>query len=99
MDKTQVGYNLNELLDPTILGITLGGLYKFVDLAMRCVEDVGADRPTMGEVVNEIENPNADSTSTSASHEGDSRGYNHPYSDDSLFIYSGDFPPSKIEPQ
>ncbi|GMP68728.1 hypothetical protein CsSME_00028252 [Camellia sinensis var. sinensis] len=107
MDKTQVRYNLHDLLDPTILDLTLGGLDKFVDLAMKCVEDAGAERPTMGEVVNEIENimriaglnPNADSASTSASHEVDSRGYNHPYSDDSLFVYSGAFPPSKLEPQ
>ena len=30
---------------------------KFVDVALRCVEESGADRPTMGhEVVKEIEN-------------------------------------------
>ncbi|KAF5947137.1 hypothetical protein HYC85_017365 [Camellia sinensis] len=69
MDKTKVGYNLHDVLDTAILGTTLGGLEKFVDLAMRCVEESGAQRPTMGEVVNEIENimriaglnPNAES--------------------------------------
>ena len=49
-------YNLQKLLDPT-LGTTLGGFNKFVDVALRCVEESGADRPTMGhEVVKEIEN-------------------------------------------
>ena len=77
MDKSKVGYNLQEIIDPTISGTTLGGLEKFVDVAMRCVEETGAERPTMGEVVKEIKdimqivglNPNDDSASTSASHE------------------------------
>ncbi|CAL5340927.1 unnamed protein product [Camellia sinensis] len=107
MDKTKVGYNLHDVLDTAILGTTLGGLEKFVDLAMRCVEESGAQRPTMGEVVNEIENimriaglnPNAESATTSANFDGVSRGYSHPYSDESLFVYSGAFPPSKLEPQ
>ncbi|KAH7866913.1 hypothetical protein Vadar_026595 [Vaccinium darrowii] len=107
MDKTKVGYNLQEIIDPVILGITLGGLEKFVDLAMRCVVEEGNERPTMGEVVKEIEsimqiaglNPNSDSASTSASYEGAIKGYDHPYSDDSLFVYSGQYLPSKVEPQ
>ncbi|XP_028075638.1 probable leucine-rich repeat receptor-like protein kinase At5g49770 isoform X1 [Camellia sinensis] len=107
MDKTKVGYNLHDVLDTAILGTTLGGLEKFVDLAMRCVEESGGQRPTMGEVVNEIENimriaglnPNAESATTSANFDGVSRGYSHPYSDESLFVYSGAFPPSKLEPQ
>ncbi|XP_058183699.1 leucine-rich repeat receptor protein kinase HPCA1-like isoform X2 [Rhododendron vialii] len=107
MDRTKVGYNLQEIIDPAILGITLGGLEKFVDLALRCVEEAGAERPTMGEVVKEIEsimqiaglNPNADSASTSASYEGAIKGFDHPYSDESLFVYSGAFLPAKVEPQ
>ncbi|KAB1211148.1 hypothetical protein CJ030_MR6G021662 [Morella rubra] len=76
MDKTKVLYNLQEILDPAIgLGKTLEGLEKYADLAMRCVEEAGADRPTMGEVVKEIEdimqlagmNPNAESVPTSTS--------------------------------
>ncbi|CDO97683.1 unnamed protein product [Coffea canephora] len=47
----------HEILDPKIApGGKLGGLEKFLDLAMRCVQESGADRPTMGEVVREIEN-------------------------------------------
>ncbi|THG11768.1 hypothetical protein TEA_026064 [Camellia sinensis var. sinensis] len=92
MDKTKVGYNLHDVLDTAILGTTLGGLEKFVDLAMRCVEESGGQRPTMGEVVNEIENimriaglnPNAESATTSANFDGVSRGYSHPYSDEIL---------------
>jgi hypothetical protein len=101
MDKTQKLYNLHEVLDPAIgLGTTLIGLEKFVDLAMRCVEESGAKRPTMGEVVKEIENimqlsglnPNAESASTSETYEGASKGhFHHPYSNDG-FDYSDSFP-------
>ena len=108
MDKTKSLYNLQEILDPTIgLGITPKGLEKFVDLAMRCVEESGADRPTMGEVVKEIENimqlagmnPSAESASSSATYEDATKGAPlHPYGDES-FAYSGAFPISKIEPQ
>ncbi|XP_031251475.1 probable leucine-rich repeat receptor-like protein kinase At5g49770 [Pistacia vera] len=57
MDRTKNLYNLHEMLDPAISGnTTLSGLENFVDLAMMCVEDLGANRPTMSEVVKEIEN-------------------------------------------
>ena len=86
MDKTKDLYNLHEFLDPTIgLGTNLKGLEKFVDLAMRCVEEVGSDRPMMAEVVKEIENImelaglnlNTNSTSTSTSYEEISNGSSH----------------------
>ncbi|XP_058188477.1 leucine-rich repeat receptor protein kinase HPCA1-like isoform X3 [Rhododendron vialii] len=100
MERDKVLYSLDEILDPVILAPTPKGLEKFVDLAMSCVEEEGARRPAMGAVVKEIENvmqivglnPNADSASSSATYEGDSKGYNHPYTDDSLFVYSGAFP-------
>ncbi|GMP63453.1 hypothetical protein CsSME_00025143 [Camellia sinensis var. sinensis] len=92
IDKSKDLYDLHEIIDPNILGTTLKGLEKFVDLAMRCVEE-GAARPTMGEVVKEIENimqiagwnPNADSVSTSVCYEETS---NHPYIEESLIMYS-----------
>ncbi|KAF3959685.1 hypothetical protein CMV_015518 [Castanea mollissima] len=93
MDKTKDLYNLHEYLDPAIgLGTTLKGLEKFVDLAMRCVKEPGSDRPMMVEVVKEIEDimelagvdPNANSTSASASFEETSKGSSphpgYPYS-------------------
>ncbi|XVE89309.1 hypothetical protein DITRI_Ditri19aG0192100 [Diplodiscus trichospermus] len=102
MDKTKSLYNLQEILDPNIgLGTTPKGLEKFVELALRCVEELGAKRPTMGEVVKEIENimllaglnPNAES----ATYEEATKGVIlHPYSDES-FAYSGDFPVTKME--
>uniref|UniRef100_A0A2N9EYE2 non-specific serine/threonine protein kinase n=1 Tax=Fagus sylvatica TaxID=28930 RepID=A0A2N9EYE2_FAGSY len=107
MDKTKVLYNLQEILDPAIgLQTSLKGLEKFVDLVMRCVEESGANRPAMGDVVKEIENimqlaglnPNTESTSTSASYEEVSKGSSgHPYSNEG-FEYSGIFPISKIDP-
>ncbi|CAN4108250.1 unnamed protein product [Withania somnifera] len=108
MDKTKDMYNLHELLDPAVrAGATPRSLEKFVDLALKCVEEEGVNRPTMSEVVKEIENimqmaglnPNADSASSSATYEGANKGLNHPYSDESLFVYSGAYPPSKIEPK
>lgn len=81
--------NIQAILDPTLgSSSTLGGLDKFVTLAMKCVNELGADRPTMSEVVREIENIaqlanlnlNAETNSTSSSHEGgvDEDLY-HPY--------------------
>lgn len=56
MDKEKDLYNLYEFLDPSIrLDTALGGFEKFVDVAMRCVEESGADRPSMNEVVKKIE--------------------------------------------
>ena len=103
IDKTQDLYNLQGILDSSIgFETKLIGFEKFVDLALRCVEDVGADRPTMSEVVKEIEaimqlaglNPNAESASTSASYTEVSKETS-PYT----FEYSGAFPLSKVEPQ
>ena len=74
---------------------------------MRCVEEVGAKRPTMGEVVKEIEiimqlsglNPNVESASTSATYEEAGKGHSrHPYNDDG-FYYSGSFTSSIIHPK
>ncbi|KAH7520884.1 hypothetical protein FEM48_Zijuj08G0193000 [Ziziphus jujuba var. spinosa] len=97
------------LLDPSIgLATKLRGFEKYVDLALRCVEEAGSDRPTMSEVVKEIENimelaglnPNAESASTSASYEEVSKPTSYPYPPNKeTFDYSGAFPPSKIEPQ
>ncbi|KAJ0010772.1 hypothetical protein Pint_33004 [Pistacia integerrima] len=110
MDKKKDLYNLYELLDPTIgLGTTLKGFVQYVDLAMSCVQESGADKPIMSEVLKEIENivqiaglnPNAASASSSASYDNASKDtLKHPYgNDDEAFQYSGGFPPSKVEPQ
>ncbi|KAM7474427.1 hypothetical protein LguiB_021670 [Lonicera macranthoides] len=108
MDRAKDLYNLQGVLDPSIGQFTdLRGLEKFVDVSMRCVEEAGSHRPAMSEVVKEIENamemaglnPNVESASTSASYEGVSKGYEHPYSNESLFVYSGAYLPSKLEPK
>ncbi|KAK3031340.1 hypothetical protein RJ639_035246 [Escallonia herrerae] len=106
MDRTKDLYNLQGILDPAIgLGTEVRGLEKFVDLALSCVEEAGLKRPTMSEVVKEIEsimelaglNPNAESAPTSASYESSSKGFEHPYSNNSLFSCSDIYPPSEIE--
>nr|XP_043621506.1 leucine-rich repeat receptor protein kinase HPCA1-like [Erigeron canadensis] len=107
MDKSKELYNLHDVLDP-IIGLTtqLKGLERFVDLSLKCVEETGDQRPTMSDVVKEIEgimelnglNPNAESAANSA---GDftTRGSEHPYTNDSLFAYSGDHFPTKLDPK
>ncbi|CAA7027475.1 unnamed protein product [Microthlaspi erraticum] len=105
MNKSRSLYDLQELLDTTIIASSsnLKGFEKYVDLALRCVEEEGVNRPSMGEVVKEIENimqlaglnPNVDSASSSRTYEGAS---GNPYGKDS-FDYSANFPDSKVEPQ
>ncbi|CAI9762764.1 unnamed protein product [Fraxinus pennsylvanica] len=103
MDKTKEMYNLQQILDPIIASsMAARSLEKFVDLALKCVEESGVDRPTMSEVAKGIENimelaglnPNAESASTSASYEGEKKGSENPYTNESLFDYSGAYPPS-----
>ncbi|XP_029128277.1 probable leucine-rich repeat receptor-like protein kinase At5g49770 isoform X3 [Cajanus cajan] len=56
IDKTKDLYGLHQIIDPAICsGSTLEGFEKFVDLAMECVEVMGAERPAMSDVVKEIE--------------------------------------------
>ena len=98
-------YSLQRVMDPILLSNTtlLVGFEKYVDLALKCVQEEAAKRPTMGEVVKEIEhivqlagiNPNADNSS---SYEVSIAGnYGHPYSDNSLFQYSGSIPLTRPE--
>ncbi|KAF5809974.1 putative protein kinase RLK-Pelle-LRR-VIII-1 family [Helianthus annuus] len=108
MDRSKELYNLQDVLDPTIgLSTQLKGLERFVDIALRCVEETGDRRPTMSEVVKEIEsimevaglNLNAESASNSASYGYTNKGSEHPYTNDSLFAYSGDHFPTKLDPK
>ncbi|KAA8545363.1 hypothetical protein F0562_020147 [Nyssa sinensis] len=107
IDEPKDLYNVHNVLDPTIgLWTTLNGLDRFVDVAMWCVEESRDDRPSMSEVVKEIENimqlagwnPIAESASTSANYEENSKGFDHPYSKESLSSYSERFPLSKLDP-
>ncbi|XP_031272527.1 probable leucine-rich repeat receptor-like protein kinase At5g49770 [Pistacia vera] len=72
MDKSdEEHYGLKEIMDPTIRNTGLIGFRRFLDLAMQCVEESAADRPTMSEVVKAIEtllqNDGLNTNSTSAS--------------------------------
>ncbi|KAF3514890.1 hypothetical protein F2Q69_00002528 [Brassica cretica] len=108
MNKTRSLYDLQELMDTTIIASSsnLKGFEKYVDLALRCVEEEGVNRPSMGEVVKEIENimqlaglnPSVDSASSSRTYEEAIKGSGDPYGKGS-FEYSGNFPASKLEPQ
>ncbi|CAK9188647.1 unnamed protein product [Ilex paraguariensis] len=92
-------YYIRDILDPTLgSSAKLGGLKKFVELAMRCVKDYSCERPTMGEVVREIENimqlassnKNSETEFASSSNEGMSDW-------GKAFDYSGGFLPRDLE--
>lgn len=95
IDKTKGLYGLHEIIDPVIgLASTLSGFDKFVDMSMTCVEESGAERPKMSDVVRELENilksaganTTEESPSISSSYEEVSRGSSsHPYNSNDTF--------------
>lgn len=81
-------------MDHTVLtGATPRSLEKFVDLALKCVEE-RVNRLTMSKVMKEIqnimkmagENPKANFASSAATYEGPNKGMNRPYTDESLCL-------------
>ncbi|KAL0287284.1 UNVERIFIED_CONTAM: putative leucine-rich repeat receptor-like protein kinase, partial [Sesamum radiatum] len=49
MDKTMEMYNLQGVLDPIVAAnMAPGSVEKFVDLALRCVQESGLNRPSDG---------------------------------------------------
>ncbi|XP_028797387.1 probable leucine-rich repeat receptor-like protein kinase At5g49770 [Neltuma alba] len=109
MDTTKELFNLHSIIDPLINQVTPRGLDKFVELAMRCVKEYAAERPSMAEVVKEIENimelaglnPASESDPTTEEIDVDANGgkLRRPYAHDEGFSYSGAFPSTKVEPQ
>ncbi|XP_031094482.1 probable leucine-rich repeat receptor-like protein kinase At5g49770 [Ipomoea triloba] len=88
-------FGLRNMMDPSIRNATtnLSGFGKFVELAMQCVEESAADRPTMSEAVKALEtilqndglNTNSTSASSSATDFGSSKAVlAHPYHHDGL---------------
>ncbi|XP_021720965.1 probable leucine-rich repeat receptor-like protein kinase At5g49770 [Chenopodium quinoa] len=99
IDRTQDLYGLHEVLDSGIIFSTsLKGIEKYVDLALRCVEESGTNRPDMGEVVKQLEdilemaglNPYIDSGGSSGTF--DQRNVRHFYRDESLYSHNGALP-------
>uniref|UniRef100_A0A0E0BY38 Serine-threonine/tyrosine-protein kinase catalytic domain-containing protein n=1 Tax=Oryza meridionalis TaxID=40149 RepID=A0A0E0BY38_9ORYZ len=114
VDRRKDMYGLHELLDPALgASSALAGLEPYVDLALRCVEESGADRPSMGEAVAEIERiakvAGAGGAAAAESAASDSMSYaasrtpHHPYGGgggDSASEYSGGGLPSmRVEPK
>ncbi|GFY93141.1 leucine-rich repeat protein kinase family protein [Actinidia rufa] len=93
MDKNdQEHYGMRELMDPTIRNMeNLIGFGRFLELAMQCLEESAADRPTMSEVVKALEtilqndglNTDSTSASSSATEFGSTKSAppRHPYND------------------
>ncbi|KAG6485755.1 hypothetical protein ZIOFF_054320 [Zingiber officinale] len=88
---------LNELLDPGIChNGSLPGIKRYIDLALKCVEEFSSERPRMSEVAKEIENimvlagmnPNIASETTSASFGAANKSFS--CDDDASFEYSGE---------
>eukprot|EP01018_Ginkgo_biloba_P025027 Gb_24466 [translate_table: standard] len=100
---------LNELLDPLLRdSYSLTGLESFVELALRCVEEAVEDRPSMSEVVKELESIIVkdcpyNSSSSAASESGGMKGHRHPYASvdgTNAFYYSGVYTvPPTVEPK
>ncbi|KAL5205791.1 hypothetical protein ABZP36_034000 [Zizania latifolia] len=107
VDRRKDMYGLHELLDPALgASSALAGLEQYVDLALRCVEESGVDRPSMGEAVGEIERivkmagAGAVAESASGSMSYTSRTPRHPYDGDSPSDYSGGgLPSTRVEPK
>ncbi|XP_042428243.1 leucine-rich repeat receptor protein kinase HPCA1-like [Zingiber officinale] len=83
-------YGLKNMVDPVLLKMgQLIGFRRFVELAMQCVEETAAHRPTMNQIVKEIEtiihtyglNTQPNSASSSATEFGGTQGAprRHPY--------------------
>ncbi|PIN10380.1 Non-specific serine/threonine protein kinase [Handroanthus impetiginosus] len=92
MDKNdETHYGLKERVDPAIRNTpNLIGFPRFLELAMQCVEESAADRPTMSEIVKALEtilqndglNTNSTSASSSTSEFGNGKDcQTHPYND------------------
>ncbi|KNA02988.1 hypothetical protein SOVF_213410, partial [Spinacia oleracea] len=105
MDKnTEDLCGLRVMIDPVIRDIpNLIGFTKFVELAMQCVEETASDRPTMSDLVKEIEsilqndglNTGSTSTSSSVTEFGANKA-----SYSGAFDYSGGYKLStKVEPK
>ncbi|GFY93137.1 leucine-rich repeat protein kinase family protein [Actinidia rufa] len=89
--KTEIEL-LSRLMDPTIRNMeNLIGFGRFLELAMQCLEESAADRPTMSEVVKALEtilqndglNTDSTSASSSATEFGSTKSAppRHPYND------------------
>lgn len=85
IDRGKELYGLEEIIDPMIgsQSSTLKGLDNFVDLSMKCLQETGAERPSMSDVVKEIEsilliaglnNTSGSIASTSSSYDEITRG-------------------------
>ncbi|KAD3068957.1 hypothetical protein E3N88_36837 [Mikania micrantha] len=95
IDKTdEEEYGLRELLDPNLKDSGfLTGFKRFIQLAMQCVEESAADRPTMSDIVKVLENilkterlhASSSSVSSSANEFGSTRGApRHIYNEEGL---------------
>lgn len=96
MDDQKDSNKLDQVVDRILTPRTdPEGLQKFINLAMSCVRESAAERPSMGEVVREIENiiqmAGKVLTSSSSFEEGNKGIRNNNSYDSKAFEYSGSF--------
>lgn len=115
MDKNdETHYGLKDKMDPVIRNAQdLMGFPRFFELAMQCVEESAADRPTMSETVKTLEailqNEGLNTNSSSLGVEFGQGAPKHPYNDSlprkdanesDAFDYSNGYAlPIKVEPK
>ncbi|CAM8974062.1 unnamed protein product [Rhodiola kirilowii] len=90
---------MEKLIDPSIRGTLNPGFRKFLELAMKCVEEAAVNRPTMNEIVKTIElilqndglNTNSTSAASSATDFVSGKGpHTHPYDEGLQSKYTSD---------
>ena len=101
---------VEPLLDPSVFEASEEDLQRFIDLSLSCVEEKGADRPTMNEVVRELETlasrnkPKAKASAQATDPSWLTDVYGDDFADSeqgtsSKFRYTGQYPMSGPEPK
>ncbi|MQM21185.1 hypothetical protein Taro_054221 [Colocasia esculenta] len=90
MGKTKDLYGLSKLVDSSIrMNTTICRFEKFVDLAMRCMEELGVLKEIEGIILSAGMDPNSESSQTSVSYESGKRDHGglHAYNE-KIFDYN-----------
>lgn len=98
---------LQPLLDPLVQVVPIQDVERFLDLALRCVEEKGVNRPTMNEVVKELEALTANSNLKTQAIVNSQKPWTEDIFEDDIepdnvtgsFQYSGGYRPRGPEPK
>lgn len=98
---------LQPLLDPLVQVVPIQDVEKLLDLALCCVEEKGINRPTMNEVVKELEALTANSNLKTQAIVNSQKPWTEDVFEDDIkpdnvtgsFQYSGGYTPQRPEPK